>query len=338
MSVEGPDRELLEQPWVPMCLGGIQLLVKSCFGDTVYRLLLSDMQNVWEEQVDATVIQNRAQELNKRLHAPVDAFFSHLCTVARPLLAGEASTELVENGVQPSITLLCLRPDLLTLQLKSELAGVPFYWEFRCMQSSIPVVCSQLVRPLLAVSRVLQKQVMELATLLSRKDVEIQDYRESGAVLSRGRLHTECFDLQHYQETFLTQVLPKVCAVQDCFGFDTTLQWLYGAVTVQGIEEQEKSLVSYPVENPIQDSNVSDSHHPEDQTVGKKRSGSPIEQAEEPPDGTQEDSGKISGQKEVLRPATQEELQIEQTMPLCQASGNTGPSRPKKKKAVGLFR
>ncbi len=42
------------------------------------------------------------------------------------------------------------------------------------------------MRPLLAVSRVLQRQVEDLAALLARKDAEIQDYQENGAVLSRG--------------------------------------------------------------------------------------------------------------------------------------------------------
>lgn len=44
------------------------------------------------------------------------------------------------------------------------------------------------MRPLLAVSRVLQRQVKDLAALLVRKDAEIQDYQENGAVLSRGEV------------------------------------------------------------------------------------------------------------------------------------------------------
>lgn len=47
-------------------------------------------------------------------------------------------------------------------------------------------VCIQLVRPLLTMSHLLQKQVEQLGGLLVRKDAEIQDYRENGATLSRG--------------------------------------------------------------------------------------------------------------------------------------------------------
>lgn len=38
----------------------------------------------------------------------------------------------------------------------------------------------------MGVSLALQCQVRELATMLRMKDLEIQDYQESGAVLSRG--------------------------------------------------------------------------------------------------------------------------------------------------------
>lgn len=42
------------------------------------------------------------------------------------------------------------------------------------------------MRPLLAMTHALQRQVGELAALLVRKDAEIQDYKENGAMLSRG--------------------------------------------------------------------------------------------------------------------------------------------------------
>lgn len=52
-------------------------------------------------------------------------------------------------------------------------------------------VCTQLVRPLLAMSHLLQRQAEQLGALLVHKDAEIQDYKENGATLSRGtRTHT----------------------------------------------------------------------------------------------------------------------------------------------------
>lgn len=54
-------------------------------------------------------------------------------------------------------------------------------YESFCLQA-----CAQLVRPLLAMNHLLQRQAMELEDLLVRKDAEIQDYKENGASLSRG--------------------------------------------------------------------------------------------------------------------------------------------------------
>lgn len=47
-------------------------------------------------------------------------------------------------------------------------------------------MCAHLVRPLLAMSHLLQRQTEQLGNLLARKDAEILDYKENGATLSRG--------------------------------------------------------------------------------------------------------------------------------------------------------
>lgn len=57
-------------------------------------------------------------------------------------------------------------------------------------------VCAQLVRPLLTMSHLLQRQVEQLSALLAHKDAEIQDYKENGATLSRGtHTHTSHADI-----------------------------------------------------------------------------------------------------------------------------------------------
>uniref|UniRef100_A0A3Q3T0L0 Non-homologous end-joining factor 1 n=1 Tax=Mastacembelus armatus TaxID=205130 RepID=A0A3Q3T0L0_9TELE len=229
MEVTGaPTNIPLQRPWLPVNIGGRQFLVKSWFGDTAYHVLLTDMNSVWEERMDSGAIQSRAQELNKRLRAPVGAFFSHLCEVVQPCLLG--SGERVGSGAQISLT---QREDGggINLRLKSELGGLPFYWEFHCSPAPVTQVCVQLVRPLLVMSRLLQRQVEQLGSLLLRKDAEIQDYRENGATLSRERLHTDVFEEQTYREDFMAKALPLLCSEQpDDLGFDANLQHLYAAV------------------------------------------------------------------------------------------------------------
>ncbi|XP_048880505.1 non-homologous end-joining factor 1 isoform X2 [Brienomyrus brachyistius] len=334
MSTLALDTDLLLQPWTPVRLGGIQLLAKSYFGDTKYQMLLSNTQSVWEEEVDADTIKERAQELNKRLRAPADAFFDHLRTVARPYLAGEPGAAVACSGDVPSISVVDLKPHRLTLRLKSELAGVPFYWEFRCSSSSVAVVCSQLVCPLLAVNSVLQRQVAELAALLVRKDAEIQDYRESGAVLTRGRLQTEVFDELHYRENFITQVLPTVCVQQESFGFNTILQELYAAVMARRPECQQTVPPSTVTENGTPDRRVRDGQRPEE--PASKKHGV----AEDQQDGSQDDSesGTVVPKEDCSTSVTLGEPQSTQTVPSNPVPASCGPPRPKKKKAVGLFR
>uniref|UniRef100_A0A3Q2FJ35 Non-homologous end-joining factor 1 n=1 Tax=Cyprinodon variegatus TaxID=28743 RepID=A0A3Q2FJ35_CYPVA len=191
---------LLQHPWLPVTIDGVQLLSKPWFGETAYRILLTDMQSVWEEKIEAAAVEKRSQELNRRLRASAAAFFSHLCEVAQPCLSGGQQT-----GGEVQMSVNRQQDGDLTLRLKSELAGLPFYWEFRCSPAPVALVCAHLVRPLLAMSRLLQSHVEQLEDLLFRKDEEIQDYQENGATLSRG---TEHDDRSYSKENFRVMIPP----------------------------------------------------------------------------------------------------------------------------------
>lgn len=80
------------------------------------------------------------QELNRRLRAPVKAFFSHLCEVVRPCLAG---SEGQPDG-EAQISLTRQEDGDVSMKLKSQLAGLPFYWEFHCSPAPVTVVRSLL--------------------------------------------------------------------------------------------------------------------------------------------------------------------------------------------------
>ncbi|XP_051997064.1 non-homologous end-joining factor 1-like isoform X2 [Xyrauchen texanus] len=308
-------------PWVPVCIGGSDLLAKAWFGDTQYWVLLSDLSSVWEEEMNADDIQRRAQDLNKRLRAPTQAFFAHLCSVARPCLSSQGNDQTSAAHMS-----LERHGDNLTVRLKSELAGLPFYWEFCCTQTPVATVCRQLVRPLLAVSRVLQRQVEDLAALLGRKDAEIQDYQENGAVLSRARLQTEPFEVNRYRENFFRQTIPQMAVPLVGLDFYSELQDLFLAVSSGNAPQKRKcSADSSPT--------AEDNHVP----------GPEHQQTSDVPTGVesliaskeQNDVKKSSGRTQ--------EADSEQTVPLISTAAAAGSeerasSRPKKKKAVGLFR
>ncbi|KAF7656876.1 hypothetical protein LDENG_00035200 [Lucifuga dentata] len=314
-----PCEVLLEQPWLPVSISGCRLLAKSWFGGTEYHLLLTDLRCVWEERMESAAIQSRAQELNKRLRAPVKAFFSHLCEVVQPCLRGSGSGD---DGCDTQMSLTRQEDGNISMRVKSELAGLPFCWEFHCTPAPVSMVCVQLVRPLLLMSQVLQLQVEELGGLLFRKDAEIQDYQENGATLSRERLQTEIFVEQTYKEDFIAKTLPQVCsAQQDNLRFDDDLQHLYMAVVTHGEGRKRKRSETCIAEDEQPDA--------EELTLTPPPGGGEMSRETKQCQKDQEDS---AGAKMADRPEEQ------QPHPVVADPAERPSSRPKKKKGVGLFR
>ncbi|XP_032257874.1 non-homologous end-joining factor 1 isoform X2 [Phoca vitulina] len=209
--MEKLEQGLLMQPWAWLQLAENSLLAKAYITKQGYALLVSDLQQVWHEQVDACVVSQRAKELNKRLTAPPAAFLCHLDDLLRPLLK--------DTACPSKATFVCDRvAEALILRVRSELSGLPFYWNFHCTLASPSLVSQHLIRPLMGMSLALQCQVRELATVLRMKDLEIQDYQESGAVLSRDRLKTEPFEENSFLEQFMVENLYMAVTRQEIQG------------------------------------------------------------------------------------------------------------------------
>ncbi|XP_053273508.1 non-homologous end-joining factor 1 [Pleuronectes platessa] len=320
MEVNGaPPEEFLQHPWLPVGISGCQLLAKIWFGDAAYHILLTDMSCVWEERMDSAAIQRRSQELNRRLRAPVKAFFSHLCEVAQPCLSG--SGERADGEAQISLTRR--EDDNISIRLKSELAELPFYWEFRCTPAPVTLVCTQLLRPLLAMSRLLQLQVGQLGGLLVKKDVEIQDYRENGATLSRERLQTDVFEEQTNRENFISKALPLVCSEQqETLGFGDDLQQLYASIVAHENTRALKRKLSE--ERSVQEDRPATEEHDLTPSLGvgsvsetPEKAGEQSHKRTDATGATKADGAKV--QKSFDHPAGR-------------------PSSKPKKKKVGLFR
>ncbi|XP_072117073.1 non-homologous end-joining factor 1 isoform X2 [Mobula birostris] len=190
--------DLLAQPWSSVHIGDSPFLLKATFGEVTYRLMLSDLNSVWWEEVNSDELKQRAQELNKRLRAPVSAFCRHLSGLLEPFLQTEG-TKLLPGFTSEQTC------NQLTVSLRSELSGVPFYWAFRCTEAPLSMVSRHMICPLLNMMQALHRQTWDLMLLLQRKDAEILDYKESGAMLSRDRLSTEIFNAEEFKERFLTE-------------------------------------------------------------------------------------------------------------------------------------
>ncbi|XP_071418353.1 non-homologous end-joining factor 1 isoform X2 [Pithys albifrons albifrons] len=227
---------LLTQPWASVHFGESSFLLKVCFRDTGYILLISDLSCVWYESADTKAVGQRSKDLNKRLTVHVSSFLNHLCNLMCSLLAGQsdAATTFSYNRSASG----------LSLHVKSELSGLPFYWAFHCCPAPLEMVSRHLVRPLIRMNLVLQYQVQELISLLLQKDAEVEDYRESGATLSRDRLRTEPFQEETFQQNFMVKSLPQICRAGDGQAFASALQQLYTAVTQQEAKQAQKQQCS----------------------------------------------------------------------------------------------
>ncbi|XP_072325443.1 non-homologous end-joining factor 1 isoform X2 [Scyliorhinus torazame] len=216
--------DLLSQPWISVRIGDSRFLLKASFSDATYKLMLSDLDSVWWEEMNSDGLKQRAQELNKRLKASVSAFCRHLREAVGPLMRDGGGDHL--SGFS------CERArNLLRISLRSELSGIPFYWIFHCTEAPLSMVSRHMICPLLNMMRALHRQTQDLMLLLERKDAEILDYKENGATLSRDRLETKTFSPEEFKDRFLAETLSEAISVQDGRVFNTELQRLYTTVT-----------------------------------------------------------------------------------------------------------
>ncbi|KAM5125297.1 non-homologous end-joining factor 1 [Mantella aurantiaca] len=305
MSVS-PDSSLLLQPWKSLQISGFSLLCKIQFTESAYRLIITDLSGVWSEEAGPQLIQERSKDLNKRLKAPVSSFLSRLSRLLLPLL---------DSGLDGGDVFSCHHTErTLTLTVKSQLSGLPFYWEFHCKEAAVAMVCRHLVRPLVTMTTALDCQNQELCAVLLRKDAEIQDYQESGAMLTRDRLKTEPFDEESFRESFLAENVPELVSSQRPPGFAGRLQRLYSAVTAGGTTQSADA------------GGVSESpgNGPEPEPQAEESTAPPEEMT-----ATQQSVSSEDQQRTTQVP-------LADVLSLTQRSQST-ISKPKKKKAKGLF-
>lgn len=314
-----PER-LLVCPWIPVDIGGSRFLCKSWFGQKQYQVLLMDSRCLWEEHMEADAIQTRAQELNRRLRAPIEAFFSHLVAVVTPCLTESGRSQ----GEEAQVTLQQQWDGHMTLRLKSELAGLPFYWEFHCSPAPVTTACDQLVHPLLAMSSALQRQVEHLGKLLQKKDAEIQDYRENGAMLSRERLQTEPFEEETFRDSFMAKTLPLLLNQhQNSLNFDSALQRLYSDVV------SEQSALKRKRQPSEEEHSREDGQEPSLALGDGSTSGKPGQKETEQSENTKTQTLEA---KKTRLPTMQ------QSVPSSSLGAAERPAAKPKKKKVGLFR
>lgn len=120
---------------------------------------------IYQEHIFHSNLLNSAgflKELNRRLRASVEAFFSHLCEVVQPCLSGGGLT-----GDKAQIFLTRQDNGNISVRLKSELAELPFYWEFHCSPAPVALVCFTCCSGTFEETRLFLNQSVRLRRVLS---------------------------------------------------------------------------------------------------------------------------------------------------------------------------
>ncbi|XP_028394214.1 non-homologous end-joining factor 1-like [Dendronephthya gigantea] len=143
-----------------------------------YKIAVTDCEGIWIEDVDneATFCE-RAKKLNPNIEAQSAYLIKHLSDCLTGLSGLTFSAREPGTG-----------SDCFSLCLKSKLpAGIPFSWEFYCAPEQKQMMKDNLVLPLISMVGELQRRQKELFKILKRKDYEIQEYKNTGAVLPRSK-------------------------------------------------------------------------------------------------------------------------------------------------------
>lgn len=234
-----PDFET--QPWKVVNTTCDRYLIKYYSEEILcsYKIAITDCERVWLEEVNESTFSDRAKKLNPNVEARNSYLLKHLLdSLSQISLVNSFSVkEPVDKNGQ------------LTLCCKSKLpAGISFIWEFYCSLQENHMMREHLIYPLLSMVGELQRRQLELVKLLKKKDYEIEEYKNSGAVLSRKVFETATFEQDAFTKkmTVSEEFVEVVdnCAVKACHEEN---QELYKQVMIK------KKWIGFK-NNPISDS------------------------------------------------------------------------------------
>ncbi|XP_072028389.1 uncharacterized protein [Amphiura filiformis] len=175
--------DLKAAKWAPCRYKEKTLLVKSHFADETYQIMVYDGLRMWQEQCDKEQFQQRTKTLNPNIEAPLGTLLHHL------------QDSVSEENMSHSISKLTQKEDAVTIHMATQLEGaLPFTWQFHLKEALHEESAEHLTTPLMSMVAELLRRQKELFRILKRKDAEIDDYKASGAKVSRKHLETTPFD------------------------------------------------------------------------------------------------------------------------------------------------
>lgn len=186
-------------PWQPIRVDGNTYLLKYMFTTDSYKVLLTDLTNFWHEELEDQSLQKRIKKLNPGIEAPVTRILDQIKSVL----------DKTQDDPNTSIKLSFKREAdsderKVMLVLHSELAGMPFLWNFQCRPADKSMGTEHLILPLMAMVGELTRRQQELVKIIQAKDKQIDDYKSQGAKCSRKHIETPNFVETAFEMNMMT--------------------------------------------------------------------------------------------------------------------------------------
>ncbi|XP_023235956.1 non-homologous end-joining factor 1-like isoform X1 [Centruroides sculpturatus] len=226
--------DIKSQPWSLLTVNNQQLLYKILTDSICYCILLTDLNSIYYEYLSGLEIERKFSEMNAGLEM----------SLSRILLQLKKALKGLENGDSQNLCVTRENDEYL-IKMETLLAGIPFSWTFALKENRNIRMKDHLLIPCLGMIAELQQRQACLLSIIEKKDLEIEDYKEQEAKVSRKYLETKPFNShQFFQDRNNTEVLARTIEESFIRVFNEENNDLYTSV-VSAFNEVEAKAALY---------------------------------------------------------------------------------------------
>lgn len=186
-------------PWRLLEINDQTFLFKLITNYNYYCFLLTDLSVIYYEHLSENEIEKKCSEMNAGLEMSLN----------RILLQLKKTLDGLENKAVNNLTMV-QENNIILIKTETIVAGIPFFWTYTLKECDKIQIKDHLLMPILVMFAELQQRQALLFSIIKKKDLEIEDYKDQGNKLSRKYLETKVFDINQFlQERNNSEVLEE---------------------------------------------------------------------------------------------------------------------------------
>lgn len=186
-------------PWRLLEINDQTFLFKLITSYNYYCFLLTDLSVIYYEHLSENEIEKKCSEMNAGLEMSLN----------RILLQLKKTLDGLENKAVNNLTMV-QENNIILIKTETIVAGIPFFWTYTLKECDKIQIKDHLLMPILVMFAELQQRQALLFSIIKKKDLEIEDYKDQGNKLSRKYLETKVFDINQFlQERSNSEVLEE---------------------------------------------------------------------------------------------------------------------------------